>query len=108
MFTGPIPANRALARRICIECPAANVCAWYGIALEADIGLRQHVYGGLTPAEREAFVRKYSVTAGQAWDEYEKARGELWSFMVESAQVRHKDRADVQVLEMPNGGSQLG
>ena len=80
-FTGPIPANRALARRICHECPAANVCAWYGMALEAPMGIRSHIYGGLGPQEREDFVRRNGITESVAWDEYRRAREELWEYV---------------------------
>ena len=42
------------AKEICGRCPAIRACAAYALAA----GEPSNIWGGLTPAEREALVRK--------------------------------------------------
>lgn len=74
------------ARAVCESCVCQNVCVWFALYLE-PYNLRYHVYGGLSPAERQAFVDKHHVSPEWAKEEYAVERAQLWAWLVEHGQV---------------------
>lgn len=70
------------ARVVCEACLCQNVCAWFALSLE-PYDLRFHVYGGLSPTERQVFVERHRITPEWARTEYAVARNKLWRWLLE-------------------------
>lgn len=69
------PAARARGQARCRGCPVCEVCLWWALAVEAEVGYRFGIWGGLSPALRAriarvtgaAYARARFVTAAAAW-----------------------------------------
>lgn len=46
--------REATAKAICETCPVQNQCLNYGVGIGIELGLVDHIYGGLTPREQAA------------------------------------------------------
>jgi transcription factor WhiB len=65
------------ALRRCRDCPVAEICFWWAIVAESDLGYRFGIWGGAGPAVRERvarvtgieYARSRFLSAASQWSE---------------------------------------